>query len=46
MLDLTEENLQRNWLCHEDLKNDYTVLILDEPSIGVHHKNQLRFQNK
>ncbi len=39
-------NLQRNWLCHEDLENDYTILILDEPSLGVHHKNQLIFQNK
>ena len=40
------KNLQRNWLYHEDLKNDYTILILDEPTIGVHHKNQLNFQNK
>jgi hypothetical protein len=39
-------NLQRNWLFHEDLKNDYTILILDEPPLGVHHKNQLIFQNK
>tara|TARA_B110000046_G_scaffold177702_1_gene204834 strand:+ start:836 stop:1642 length:807 start_codon:yes stop_codon:yes gene_type:complete len=39
-------NLQRNWLFHEDLKNDYTVLILDEPPLGIHHKNQLIFQNK
>lgn len=38
-------NLQRNWLFHEDLENDYTILILDEPSIGIHHKNQLIFQN-
>jgi len=39
-------NLQRKWLSHEDLKNDYTILILDEPPLGVHHKNQLSFQNE
>lgn len=39
-------NLQRNWLYHEDLKNDYTILILDEPYLGIHHKNQLHFQNE
>tara|TARA_B110000037_G_scaffold217017_1_gene277179 strand:+ start:2602 stop:3408 length:807 start_codon:yes stop_codon:yes gene_type:complete len=39
-------NLQRNWLSYEDLANDYTIMILDEPTIGVHHKNQLTFQNK
>ena len=39
-------NLQRNWLFHEDLRNDYTILILDESPLGIHHKNQLSFQNE
>ena len=39
-------NLQRNWLSYEDLDNDYTIMILDEHLLGVHHKNQLMFQNK
>ena len=39
-------NLQRNWLSHEDLNNDLTIMILDEPTLGVHHKNKLIFQNK
>ena len=38
-------NLQRRWSSFEDLKNDYTVLILDEEPLGIHHINQLRFQN-
>jgi len=38
-------NLQRNWLSYEDLDNDYTLMILDEPPLGIHHKNQLKFQN-
>jgi hypothetical protein len=41
-----KRNLQRNWLSHEDLNNDLTIMILDEPTLGVHHKNQLIFQNK
>ena len=40
-----KKNLQRNWLSYEDLNNDYTLMILDEPPLGIHHKNQLRFQN-
>ena len=39
-------NLQRNWLSHQCIDNDYTILILDEPHLGIHHKNQLFFQNK
>jgi predicted O-methyltransferase YrrM len=38
-------NLKRTWLSHQDLKKDYTVMILDEPILGIHHKNQLLFQN-
>ena len=41
-----KRNLQRKWLHHEDLFNDYSIMILDEPPLGVHHKNQLIFQNK
>lgn len=40
-----KRNLQRNWLSYEDLNNDYTLMILDEPPLGIHHKNQLKFQN-
>jgi hypothetical protein len=40
-----KRNLQRNWLSHECLESDYTVMILDEPPLGIHHKNQLLFQN-
>jgi hypothetical protein len=38
-------NLKRNWLSHQDLDKDYTLMILDEPPLGIHHKNQLLFQN-
>lgn len=38
-------NLQRNWISIEDLKNDYTIMILDEPTLGIHHTNQIKFQN-
>lgn len=41
-----KRNLQRNWLSHECLDSDYTILILDEPPLGIHHKNQLLFQNR
>tara|TARA_B100001057_G_scaffold483323_1_gene559896 strand:+ start:136 stop:942 length:807 start_codon:yes stop_codon:yes gene_type:complete len=40
-----KRNLQRNWLSYEDLNNDYTLMILDEPPLGIHHKNQLKFQS-
>ena len=40
-----KRNLKRNWLSYEDLDNDYTLMILDEPPLGIHHKNQLKFQN-
>ena len=40
-----KRNLQRNWLSYEDLENDYTLMILDEPPLGIHHKNQIKFQN-
>ena len=46
MLDLTKEIYKEKWLHHEDLFNDYSIMILDEPPLGVHHKNQLIFQNK
>ena len=38
-------NLQRNWLIHEDISNDFTIMVLDEPLLGVHHFNQVKFQN-
>ncbi len=40
-----KRNLQRNWLTHEDLDADMTLLVLDEPPLGVHHNRQLLFQN-
>ena len=36
-------NLNRNWLIHESTELDYTLLVLDEEPLGVHHKNHLRF---
>lgn len=36
-------HLSRNWLRHEDTEMDYTILMLDEPALGLHHSNQLRF---
>lgn len=35
-------NLERSWLIHEDIVNDYTILILDEEPLGIHNINQLR----
>ena len=39
-------NLQRNWLSHEDINADFTILVLDEPPLGIHHLRQLEFQSK
>ena len=38
-------NLKRNWLNHEDTEKDFTILMLDEEPIGIHHRNQLNFVN-
>lgn len=38
-------NLQRNWISHEDINADFTVLVLDEPPLGRYHLRQLAFQN-
>ena len=38
-------NLKRNWLSHEDTEKDFTILMLDEEPIGIHHRNQLDFVN-
>lgn len=38
-------HLLRNWICHEDTVADFTILILDEEPLGIHHKNQIKFQN-
>ncbi|MDB9872769.1 hypothetical protein OAD02_05645, partial [Alphaproteobacteria bacterium] len=38
-------NLKRNWVCHENLQEDFTVMVLDEHPLGVHHIHQLDFQN-
>ena len=36
-------HLSRNWLRHEDTDMDVTILMLNEPPLGVHHRNQLDF---
>lgn len=36
-------HLNRNWLIHESTELDFTLMILDEEPLGVHHKNHLRF---
>ena len=33
--------LERDWLVHEDTINDYTIMILNENPLGIHHKNHL-----
>lgn len=38
-------NLKRNWERLEDTSADYTIMILDEPPLGLIHKRQLDFQN-
>ena len=38
-------NLKRNWLSHEDIEKDFTILMLNETPIGIHHINQLDFIN-
>lgn len=38
-------NLKRNWLVHESLEDDLTIMVLDEKPVGVHHIRQLNFQN-
>lgn len=38
-------NLQRNWVVFEDTVADYTMMVLDEEPIGIHHKNQIKFIN-
>jgi len=37
------QHLYRNWVSIEDIDMDYTMLVLDEPPIGTHHKNQINF---
>jgi len=39
-------NLQRNWVAFEDTTADYTMMVLDEEPLGIHHKNQIRFINE
>jgi len=39
-------HLYRNWLSIEDIEMDYTMLALDESSIGIHHRNQIKFINE
>lgn len=39
-------SLTRSWCCHEDVGMDYTMLVLDEAPIGVHHLNQLKYISK
>ena len=36
-------HLSRSWLRHEDTELDFTMMILDEAPLGVHHRNQLNF---
>jgi hypothetical protein len=36
-------SLTRTWLAHESISLDYTMLVLDEPPIGIHHINQLKY---
>ena len=38
-------NLQRNWVAFEDTVADYTMMVLDEEPLGIHHKNQIKFIN-
>ncbi len=38
--------LNRTWKCYEDVKNDYTIMVLDEDTLGIHHKNQIKFITK
>lgn len=38
-------NLKREWQVVEDLESDMTVMVLDEPPLGIHHVRQLAFQN-
>jgi hypothetical protein len=35
--------LSRSWRSHEDVGMDYTMLVLDEAPIGIHHINQLKY---
>jgi hypothetical protein len=36
-------SLSRSWRSHEDVGMDYTMLVLDEAPIGIHHINQLKY---
>jgi len=37
-------HLSRNWLRYEDTDLDVTIMMLNEPPIGVHHRNQINFR--
>jgi hypothetical protein len=39
------QHLYRDWISVEDTEMDYTMLVLDEEPIGLHHKNQINFIN-
>lgn len=39
-------NLKRNWVAFEDTEGDYTMMVLDEEPLGIHHKNQIAFINE
>lgn len=39
-------NLQRNWISHQDSNANFTVLVLDEPTLGKLHLRQIAFQNR